>query len=101
MVEASGRFDPVKARRARALYCVLAEREEDTIFADAFAQGGDDQGEQEMRIVGLLERLARGVFYPPASDSKWRKTYGQLIWESPELGVDQAWLDDQAERGRE
>lgn len=101
MVEASGRFDPVKARRARALYCVLAEREEDTIFADAFAEGGDDQGEQEMRIVGLLERLARGVFYPPASDSKWRKTYGQLIWESPELGVDQAWLDDQAERGRE
>lgn len=98
MVEASGRFDPGKARRARALYCVLAEREEDTIFAEAFAKDGGDQSEQENRIVGLLESLARGIFYPPAKDSKWRETYGRLIWESPECGVDQAWLDDQAER---
>ena len=98
MVEASGRFDAVRARNARAFYCVLAERSEDTIFAEGLAHDGGDQSEQESLIVDLLECLACGVFYPPSKDSAWAKTYGQLIWESPELGIDQAWLADQAER---
>ena len=98
MVEASGRFDAGRARNARAFYCVLAERDEDTMFAEGLAHDCGDQAEQEARIVALLEQIARGVFYPPSKESTWMKTYGQLVWESPELGVDQAWLDDQAER---
>ena len=98
MVEASGRFAAERARSASALYCILAEHDEDTVFDEEHAYREGGQAEAEERIVELLTSLARGVFYPPSKNSMWQRAYGGLIWESPEEGIDRAWLADQAAR---
>ena len=97
MVEASGRFGAEAARTSRAFYCVLAERAEDTMFDEAHACREGMQSEAEDRIVDLLEGIAKGIFYPPAND-EWIRDYGPLIWQSPDAGVDEAWLADQEAR---
>lgn len=102
MVEASGLFNPEKARSAKAFYCVLGERPEDVVFDEknAFHEGGQSKAEDE--IVGYLTGIAKGIFYPPKKASGgnwvWQNDYGSLIWLSPGEGVDIAWLDDQVSR---
>jgi len=103
MVEVSGLFSPAEAQASKALYCVLAERAEDVMFDDVHACHAGLQGEAEAKIVGLLEDLAKGLFYPPkrepgGSAMVWQRNYGELVWESPERGIDPAWLADQASR---
>ena len=97
MVEASGRFPADRARASRALYCVLAERAEDTMFDDEHACHEGVQSDAEDRIVELLEGIARGIFYPPA-DNGWLDAYGSLVWGSPNEGLDEEWLADQESR---
>jgi hypothetical protein len=102
MVEASGEFDPAKARSAKALYCILAERAEDVMFDEAHAFGEGGQSGAEDQIVALLTGIAKGIFYPPKADSGggavWRCDYAPLIWESPEKGIDPGWIKDQLSR---
>ena len=97
MVECSGMF-PGRAADAKAMYCVLARRAEDTVFDEEHAFGPARQSEAEDEIVGLLDRIARGIFYPPSKDSDWARDYGGLVWESPEQGIDPEWLEDQKAR---
>jgi RecB family exonuclease len=105
MVEASGEFDPQKARSAKALYCILAERTDDVMFDEAHTFGEGSQSEAEDRIVALLDAIARGIFYPPKSDPGggmvWSRAYASLIWESPEKGIDPEWISDQLSRLKE
>lgn len=98
MIEASGLYDERKAREAKAIYCVLAEREEDAGFLTDHVSHAGTQSADEDRIVELLERLNRGIFYPPVKESKWADVYGSLIWESPAKGISEEWLADQAAR---
>ena len=97
MVQCNSRFS-ARAADAKALYCVLARRAEDTVFDEAHAFGPAGQSEAEDEIVGILDRIARGIFYPPSKESDWVRDYGGLIWESPEQGVDPGWLEDQKAR---
>ena len=98
MVEASGRFDAVRARRSRAFYCVLAERAEDTMFDEEHACHEGNQSDYEKRIDEALANLAKGMFAPVEGDRTWVEAYGPLIWQSPEEGIDRAWLADQEAR---
>ena len=103
MIEASGLFDAAKAHSCEALYCVLAERPEDVAFDVGHAYREGNQSEAEDKIVALLENIAKGIFYPPqkapgSSDWVWMSDYSQLIWETPEKGVDPEWIDDQSSR---
>ena len=97
MVQCSGRFS-AHAADAKALYCILAKRAEDTLFDEARAFGSAGQSEAEDKVVAVLDGIARGIFYPPSKDSDWSRDYGGLIWESPEQGIDPAWLEDQKAR---
>lgn len=104
MVESSAQFDSEQAKAAKAFYCVLAERAEDVCFDEAHAFHAGLQSAAEDRIVGLLTNLAKGIFYPPQRGDGgwiWQRNYSSLIWESPEKGVDSAWLADQAARREE
>ena len=100
MVQCCGRFAG-RAADAKALYCILARRAEDTMFDEAHAFGPAGQSEAEDEIVGLLDGIARGIFYPPSRDSEWARDYGGLVWESPEQGIDPAWIADQKARAAE
>ena len=101
MVEASGLFEAQAARRAKAFYCVLAERPEDVMFDEAHACLAGGQSDAEDLIVTLLTNLAKGIFYPPnpvEGKWEWQRDYGALIWQNPEEGVDEVWLADQKAR---
>ena len=98
MVQCSGRFDAARAAEAKTMYCILARRAEDTKFDEEHSFGSAGQSEAEDLIVDMLDRIARGIFYPPSKESDWERDYGGLIWETPEQGVDPAWLDDQKSR---
>ena len=97
MVEASGLYDRTKARAAKAFYCVLAERAEDVMFDEGHACDAGGQSEAEDRVVALLTGIATGIFYPPRTND-WIGTYGSLVWESPEKGLDPEWVADQLAR---
>ncbi len=95
LVEASGLFPAEVAHASRALYCILAEHPEDTCFDEEHAYHAGNQAEAETALVDVLERIARGLFYPPNKKDVWRGVYGNLIWQTPEEGLDPAWLEDQ------
>jgi RecB family exonuclease len=102
MVEASGAFDPVKAREAKAFYCILAERPEDVMFDEAHAYGEGAQSAAEDGIVRMLDDIAKGIFYPPGKGTgAWERAYGSLVWRSLEEGLDPDWLADQKSRRQE
>lgn len=98
MVEASNQYDAARAQTSKAFYCILAERAEDTKFDEAHVCDAGTQSAREDEAVALLTALAKGIFYPPTRNSNWATTYGTLVWESPERGLDPAWLADQAAR---
>lgn len=97
LVEASGQYGPA-AKNSRALYCILAERLEDTVFDEEDACHAGGQAEAENELVDILTRIARGIFYPPNRGDVWKNVYDRLIWNSPAEGVDPAWIADQAAR---
>ena len=68
------------------------------MFDEEHAIGSAGQSEAEDMVVSLLDRIARGIFYPPSKNSDWPAGYGAMIWESPEEGVDLVWLADQERR---
>lgn len=98
MVETSKLYGRDKAHSAKAFYCILAERAEDTKFDEDHSCGEGVQSEMEDEVVKLLTSLAKGIFYPPAKDSSWARDYASLIWESPEAGLDPEWIEDQETR---
>lgn len=97
MVQCNGKFS-AKAADAKALYCVLARRAEDTMFDEAHVFDSARQSESEDEVVEILEKIAFGIFYPATKESDWLRDYGGVIWESPEQGVDPVWLEDQKRR---
>lgn len=104
MVETSGLFSKEIARRSKAFYCILAERSEDVIFDEKNMYHEGLQSEAEEKILEALTDIAKGRFYPPKINSDtegWLKNYGELIWQSPEEGVDVEWLADQKSRREE
>jgi hypothetical protein len=80
------------------MYYILAKRAEDTVFDEAHACGPAGQSEAEDAVVALLDRIADGIFYPPSKNSDWERDFGGMIWESPEEGIDPAWIEDQKKR---
>ena len=101
MLEASGLFDPAAVKSSKAFYCILAERAEDTLFDEGHAFHSGGQSEAEDLIALYLTDIAKGIFYPPRSVSgkqAWRDSYGSIIWQSPEEGVDPEWIEDQKSR---
>jgi ATP-dependent helicase/nuclease subunit B len=94
MVQCSSVYS-ARAAEAKAMYCILAKRAEDTLFDEAHAFGSAGQSEAEDTVVELLERIAHGIFYPPSKDGDWERDFGGMIWESPEEGIDPAWIEDQ------
>ena len=97
MVQCNSTYS-ARAADAKAMYCILAKRAEDTVFDEAHAFGSAGQSEAEDAVVELLDRIANGIFYPPSKDGDWERDFGGLIWESPEEGVDPAWIADQKMR---
>ena len=91
MVEASPNYSGAPLN---AIYCVLGETAADVKFLTDAAVNAGKQSELEDKVCECLDGMAKGIFYPPKLN-EWTTNYGSLVWQSPEEGIDPAWLEDQ------
>ena len=54
--------------------------------------------EAEGQVRALVERIERGVFWPPSPTREWQYDYADWLYPSPEESVDEAWIADQEGR---
>ena len=86
------------ARNARAFWCLLSDDPSETKFAEDADSTPGMQTAREDEAVALLESLAYGIYWPPSRTSRWRDKFGQMVWRTPEEGLDPAWIADQRRR---
>ena len=49
-------------------------------------------GEPEAKVRALVDRIERGIFWPPSPKDAWRWDFADWIFNTPEESVDAAWL---------
>ena len=57
--------------------------------------------EAEAKVRELIDRIERGIFWPPSPKDAWRWDFEAWIFNTPEESVDAAWLADQKRRSEE
>jgi hypothetical protein len=75
---------------------VLGKTADDVVFTEPF--GGAYVPEAEEQVRALVERIERGIFWPPAPTREWQYDYADWLYPSPEESVDEAWIADQMAR---
>jgi len=94
--DGEGEFATAKLERISSCYCVLGKTADDVVFTEPF--GGAYVPEAEEQVRALVERIERGIFWPPAPTREWQYDYADWLYPSPEESVDEAWIADQAAR---
>ena len=100
MLEASGAYGAAAADSV-ALYCILAADADNACFdmRPGFCFRRDTQSMEEDRIVGLLDSLAEGIFWPCApGKSPFDDGTDALIPDGAAEAVEPEWLADQLRR---
>ena len=95
-VDSTGEFASAKLDRISSCYCVLGKTADDVVFTEPF--GGAYVPEAEAKVRDLVERIERGIFWPPAATKEWQYDYADWLYPSPELSVDGDWISDQQRR---
>ena len=96
MLDADPEFPEAKLERISSAYCVLGKTEETTLFTGPM--NGAFVAEAEAKVRDLIDRIERGIFWPPSPTSAWRWDFGEWIFNTPDESVDAAWLADQQRR---
>lgn len=96
MLDADPEFPEAKLAKISSAYCVLGKTEETTLFTGPM--NGAFVAEAEAKVRELVDRIERGVFWPPSSANVWQWDFGDWIFNAPEESVDPAWLADQERR---
>ena len=96
MLDADPEFPEARLERISSAYCVLGKTAETTLFTGPL--NGAYVPEAEAKVRELVDRIERGIFWPPSSRSDWRYDFGDWIYNTPEESVDEAWLADQKRR---
>ena len=99
MLDADPEFPDAKLERISSAYCILGKTAETTLFAGP--TNGAYVAEAEVKIRELIDRIERGIFWPPAPSNAWQWDFGAWIFNTPEESVDAAWLADQRRRAEE
>ena len=92
-------FKDAHLENITSAYCILAKTAEETGFTDPMR--GDLVPSAECVVRELIERIERGIFWPPADSGAWKYDFAQWFAGSPLDGVDKAWIEDQMRRLRE
>ena len=93
---ADGEFASARLDRISSCYCVLGKTADDVVFTAPF--GGAYVPEAEVQVRALVERIERGIFWPPAPTGEWKYDYDDWLYPSPEASVDEGWIADQVKR---
>ena len=96
MLDADSEFPDAKLERISSAYCVLGKTAETTLFTGPM--NGAFVAEAEAKVRELIDRIERGIFWPPSPKDAWRWDFASWIFNTPEESVDPAWLADQRRR---
>ena len=96
MLDADPEFPEAKLERISSAYCVLGRTGETTLFTGPM--NGAYVPEAEAKVRELIDRIERGIFWPPSPKNAWQWDYQTWIFNTPEESVDAAWLADQLAR---
>ena len=77
-------------------YCVIGKTARDVLFTEPV--GGEAVSEAEALARRLVDKIERGVFWPPSPAREWRHDYADWLSPSPEETVDEGWIADQLRR---
>ena len=96
MLDADPAFPEARLTHISSAYCVLGKTDETTLFAGPM--NGAFVPEAEAKVRELIDRIERGIFWPPSPQDAWKWDFGTWIFKTPEESVDAAWLADQRAR---
>ena len=97
MLDADPEFPEAKLERISSAYCVLGKTSDTTLFTGPM--NGAFVAEAEAKVRDLIDKIERGIFWPPSPKDAWRWDFADWIFNTPEESVDSAWLADQLARG--
>lgn len=89
-------FDRARREVIEACYAVLGRTAADTCFTAPI--GGGLLPEAETAIRAAVERMERGIFWPPSKKDEWRYDFSDWLDPDPGQTVDEEWLADQRRR---
>ena len=98
MLDADAEFPEAKRERITSVYCVLGKTPEATFFSEPMS--GAYVPEAEAKVRELIDRIERGVFWPPSATNDWQWDFADWIFNTPEESVAPAWIADQRARVR-
>ena len=96
MLDADSEFPDAKLEKISSAYCVLGKTADTTLFTGPM--NGAFVAEAEAKVRELIDKIERGIFWPPSSKDAWRWDFADWIFNTPEDSVDVAWLADQKRR---
>lgn len=98
MLDAAPDEDLVRAKREdiTSAYCILGKTKDDVVFSSPM--GGGYVAEAEQVVRELIQKIERGIFWPPAPTDEWRYDFADWLMPRPEESVSEAWIRDQEER---
>ncbi|MBQ0032845.1 MAG: PD-(D/E)XK nuclease family protein, partial [bacterium] len=99
MLDADPEFPEAKLERISSAYCVLGKTSDTTLFTGPM--NGAFVAEAEAKVRELIDKIERGIFWPPSPKDAWRWDFKDWIFNTPEESVDPAWLADQKRRSEE
>ena len=96
MLDADPEFPDAKLEKISSAYCVLGKTSDTTLFTGPM--NGAFVAEAEAKVRELIDRIERGIFWPPSPKDAWRWDFADCIFNTPDASVDPAWLADQMKR---
>ena len=89
-------FADAKLERISSAYCVLGKTAADVLFTEPMRGAFVADAEREVRR--LVDRIERGVFWPPSGSCEWKWDFADWMFGTPADSVDPEWVADQERR---
>lgn len=94
--DADPAFADAKLDVISSAYCVLGKTAADVVFTEPMRGAFVADAEREVRK--LVDRIERGVFWPPSDSQQWKYDFATWMFGSPQDSVDPDWIADQKRR---
>ena len=100
MLDADGEFPEATRAHISSVYCIIGKNREATQYSPPAFGSALPEAEREVR--SLIDRIERGIFWPPnLKEQAWRWDFSDVVGSNPVECVDPQWIDDQERRVRE
>ena len=91
--DADPAFAEARLERITSAYCVLGKTAADVLFTEPMRGAFVADAEREVRR--LIDRIERGIFWPPSGSREWQWDFADWMFGAPADSVDPGWVADQ------